>query len=573
MEIFIDLHMNTKYEFLLQYNDVVKDAKKLFLSAVSYHFIKESYKSHPLNTIFVQVIDFDLVLNYLTKEDFLLIFNKKGLKKDIKKTILNPSQSRIGGQDLFKTDAIDKIQKYKGFLYRLDTNYVSLIKMKLISRYCIRNPLDLTSIFRFNTLPQFFSDFCIDDKIYCQSILDLDSIMKILDPTHPKFKDIGESKLPIVNHLLQHIESRLFECQPHSSIHLNRYTVGDVYVKILQLCMPYVDNECLYGIYNLLLSQYHFRCESRGKWYIGSIAAFEKYHEDKRNGLSKNSVNKRILNICKIGINDNYIHPIETYTLEKKCLSIQKKLNIRRSEHILLSCHFKEAPNIFWKSYVLRKPDNSRPLYYSSNVEEALPVEQFVLREYRKKGYSGIHCESRLFLAIFKFFMYDVLHDPSFKNTVIHGFQENPMDLLSIFFYVNRKKQVENILSHFKDWGVIRLRRYIQDHRNRFNEQPFGVRLPSDINYTMSVENFSFICEKLGSRSILSICNQLSKNFRRNLSGGPDLVIWSATDCKLIEVKGENDVLQTNQKIWIDTLLGSNAPIYVLKVNSSNSKA
>ena len=555
MEIFKSLHIGTQYEFLLENAPVVEFAKKLFTSRKDYHFIQLS----ELPQIFVQIKDANILLNHLTNPELSYLFNVKGKKADMISVItINPEFIGISS----------KIGELKGGLYRFDVEYETFIFRRLITMFCIRDTRDLSRIFLFPDKAMHTVKHSLLNAEYADAILLLDTAQRVLDPTHERYRDIGECKIVYVNHLMQHIEARFPLCKPHPISYLSRYSVGDIYTKILLLCVPIVDHLIQYKIFGLLLEQKNFRVDSRGKWYIEAAKLLE-YH-NKTIKMSEKVSNLKILTICERGIKDEFCHNIEKIILSKKAEKLQHKLNTIKSTRVKFKMNLRIAPEIKIIAKIAKNKLRNRPLYYKIEESEAVLVEPFVLQYYKNLGYRGLHCESKIFSLLFGFFMHHILMLDTIPNVFVHEYQQYPLDLYSTEFFRNRTTEIMEWVVILEMWSADRIARYIKRNSSRFSTGIIGLELLVDQknNEKMDLDDFIFICTNFGGKVIANICKYISYNYRRNLSGGPDLLVWNDTEVKMIEVKGVNDTLQVNQQIWASHLVESGAPIYTLYVNT-----
>eukprot|EP00835_Amoeboradix_gromovi_P005196 NODE_466_length_8129_cov_0.354545.p1 type:complete len:567 gc:universal NODE_466_length_8129_cov_0.354545:1227-2927(+) len=562
MEVFISLHENTEYEYILEDEKSLSFAKRLFTSRKEYIFSELTN----LPAVFRIVQDPYILLNHLTNAELSTIFSTKGRNSDMIHAILNPQQQRLS--DGYISNLVSKVQSVKGKLYRLDRNYEINLKRTLIKTYYVRDTKDLTRIFLFpKPIPLLNNHAPLSDE-YADALMLLYHSKRILDPNDERFIEIGDAKLPYVNHVMQMIEGNYSQCKPHDIPYLNRYTVGDIYTKLLLLCIPVVDEVTKYKIYNILLAQFKFRIDSRGSWYIEGAKLMDLYGIQQ--GMSEKQRNEKILAICEKGIRDEYCHNIEKIILTRKAKKLQNKLNTVKSTRQRFHMNLKPAPVLEIPAKITRNAKSSRPLYSSGDFSIApVLVEPFVLEYFKKSGYVGIHCESRLFSCIFSFFMYHILFKPV-PHVFVYDNQEYPLDLFSPHFFKNRSTDIMEWLTIINTFDEDRISRYVKRNNPRFEKLVIGLNLPKDESYSMNIADFSKVCCLLGGKVISSICRYVSYNYRRNLSGGPDLLIWNDTECKMIEVKGIGDKLQVNQQIWADLLVECGAPIYLCQIREEN---
>jgi len=175
----------------------------------------------------------------------------------------------------------------------------------------------------------------------------------------------------------------------------------------------------------------------------------------------------------------------------------------------------------------------------------------------------------------------------SFPGAFETPFQNAPLDILEESFYYARRLSFEARFEEIKNGKGPEI---LEKHDNLYRSKEtfcIGVHWKTYakkdlleiatvrtlfITYRRKADIF-FQC--LGNKPLAAICSLFAEDYRGRSSGAPDLVLWSTRmrKCKFVEVKGPNDKLQENQKMWIDALLGAGAEVDVCRVVDNNEAA
>ncbi|ETO09144.1 hypothetical protein RFI_28243, partial [Reticulomyxa filosa] len=160
--------------------------------------------------------------------------------------------------------------------------------------------------------------------------------------------------------------------------------------------------------------------------------------------------------------------------------------------------------------------------------------------------------EGSLYRMIFGLFMWNVIYNDNIPFVFQQPFQSSPLDLNTPFFYMNRiaKMESSDIASYLHEiWS------------GHFNESAICVTW----NGRWILSDIILFAQCLGGYGISKICLKFSENYQYWSVGLPDLFLYRVLEnienkekiryeCKIVEVKSENDRLSSKQIVWINYL-------------------
>nr|XP_018671419.1 fanconi-associated nuclease 1-like [Ciona intestinalis] len=199
-------------------------------------------------------------------------------------------------------------------------------------------------------------------------------------------------------------------------------------------------------------------------------------------------------------------------------------------------------------------------------------VEELVLDHYKEAGYAqGLHGEGGTFSCLLCLLMWDIIFMPGVKDVFRTRYQSHPLDLYTDHFYEHRKDLIDRRLDDIISWNnddfiVVD---FISEIWNKYN----GLAC-SGLNWERfaSLEQVLSLVKCIGGEALSGILGTMVKDFRHTRSGLPDLVVWNDISYKLVEVKGPNDRLSTNQRVWIHKLMELGVDVEVCHVSAAASR-
>ncbi|KAI0672928.1 hypothetical protein C8Q78DRAFT_1122510 [Trametes maxima] len=192
---------------------------------------------------------------------------------------------------------------------------------------------------------------------------------------------------------------------------------------------------------------------------------------------------------------------------------------------------------------------------------EDVSVEMLALQHYEDKhGYRGFHCEGRIVTTLFGLLFWDVIFAPV-PGAFETRYQAAPLDLAEDTFYYARQALVDARLAEIEAGCAAEI--LARTHDAHKDVVCVGVRWDM-----FTKEELVGIVKCLRPRVLAVICRLMCEDYAGRTGGVPDLIVWNEErgEAKFVEVKGPNDSLQENQKVWIDVLLQAGQPVEVCHV-------
>ncbi len=199
-------------------------------------------------------------------------------------------------------------------------------------------------------------------------------------------------------------------------------------------------------------------------------------------------------------------------------------------------------------------------------AKPGVPVEILAGDWFRESGASAVYVENSLLPGIFGLAFWDIIFAPV-RGAFFHPFQRGPADLFSPEFQQNRKSLIDARMAEITDGYtleaiVLSHFRSKQDLANHFVDWS---RLSEDL--------LKATLAGLPNQGLLSVFSRLLRDPARNRSGFPDLAVFHAGRCELVEVKGPGDRLQDNQRRWLHHFSRSGIDARVLRVRFDGGRA
>ncbi|KAI0647353.1 VRR-NUC domain-containing protein [Trametes meyenii] len=192
---------------------------------------------------------------------------------------------------------------------------------------------------------------------------------------------------------------------------------------------------------------------------------------------------------------------------------------------------------------------------------EDVSVEMLALQHYEDRhGYQGFHCEGRIVTTLFGLLFWDIIFAPV-PGAFETKYQAAPLDLAEDTFYYARQTLADARLAEIEAGRAADILERTHDAHK--DVVCVGVRWDM-----FTKEQLVGIVKCLRPRVLSVICRLMCEDYAGRTGGVPDLIVWNEERCeaKFVEVKGPNDSLQENQKVWIDVLLQAGQPVEVCHV-------
>ena len=204
-----------------------------------------------------------------------------------------------------------------------------------------------------------------------------------------------------------------------------------------------------------------------------------------------------------------------------------------------------------------KKPEDafeSTEMYVESLPQ--LPIEQYALNELTSEGGNGWHLENSLPLMLFGLAYWEWIFAP-IPGAFTNQFQTGPHDLFWPEFFSVRSKLYTDPLESKRPISLHIL------ENNRI-KQGLANRL---VNWSVFPQDtIAQIVEAMSEQQIRRLIGIVKRDLRQMRSGFPDLtIVYPQRTFEFVEVKGPNDQVQTNQRVWLNALANSGLPVRVVK--------
>lgn len=366
-----------------------------------------------------------------------------------------------------------------------------------------------------------------------------------------------------------------------------------------------------HAILSELLDQRLFHASRRGAWYQRKALLEEHYmanlHPSDTRSPEENKKHwKRVaLQTCEQGLQDNLVHLIYHYDLQKRVTKLEKSLKIaKRFQHDFLHATLaKPVERTFEGTRIERAPrpiprlrrDSSAVTSKGSGADTPAvltrrgaktiwldplegqgecSVESMCLSHYRMLGYKGFHAEGGIVRTLFALLFFDVLfcYVPNVFQT---AYQTCPLDLHTEGFVEARMSEVNARLAEIANGEAERIIRDVWASQGERKTCVVG------LDWNFELEDLCEIVRCFGGDKLGTLCKVMAEEYAERGGGVPDLFLWKVYNKEEIkqnkgnvgevvfsEVKSENDRLSDTQRLWLHVLMGAG-----IKVELCHAKA
>ncbi|KAF2204595.1 hypothetical protein GQ43DRAFT_387504 [Delitschia confertaspora ATCC 74209] len=328
------------------------------------------------------------------------------------------------------------------------------------------------------------------------------------------------------------------------------------------------EHELLTG----LLQQRLFHHARRGVWYQRKALLEEHYMADLtpiegRSAEAQKKHWKRIaLQTCEDGLQDNLVHIIHHYDLQKRVKKLEKSLKTAKRaqhdfSHVRLAAPVEvivEGVQILPEQYLNRNTKRGAKTVwldpFANNVQ--CSVEEMCLSHYRSYGWKGYHSEGGIVRTLFAYLFYDILFT-YVPNVFQTPFQTCPLDLHTDAFYPSRISEINRRLIEIGNGGAETLIRKVWEDHNERKTCVIG------LDWTFALEDLLGIARCFDGEALATICKVMAQEYGQRGGGVPDLFLWHSErgEVLFVEVKSENDRLSDAQRLWIHILSGAGVKV------------
>ena len=408
----------------------------------------------------------------------------------------------------------------------------------------------------------------------------LQGILDIFEEVHPRWRTLLNIE--------QDKEDRVYETG--EGAYLRRLSPAWVYTRIIHKATNVFGKvkEHLreHGLLSELLSQTLFHSARRGAWYQRKALLEEHYMAALKplpnlsDDQQKRHWKRIALATCEEGLQDQLVHLIYHYDLQKRVKKLEKQLKIPRRlqhdfAHVRLAAPVEvvftgiqiEKPLPHSKSTALNDTDHTRQLSDTpsrrgaktiwldpshDNYNAHVNVEGMVLSHYRMQGYKGYHSEGGILRTLFAYLFYDVLFT-YLPNVFQTSFQTCPLDLHTDAFYPSRMSQINRRLAEVGNGTARDILTRVWEQHSEKKTCVIG------LDWTFELNDLLEICDCFEGEALATVLKVLAQEYGQRGGGVPDLFLWSTEKKEVCfaEVKSANDRLSDTQRLWISVLSGA----------------
>lgn len=383
--------------------------------------------------------------------------------------------------------------------------------------------------------------------------------------------------------------------------YLRRLSPAWVYTRILHkgayvLSIAEMKNhEREHSLLSELLAQRLFHSTRRGAWYQRKALLEEhymcNYHptEGRSSEEQKKKFKRIALKTCEDGLQDNLVHLIHHYDLQKRITKLERTLKIpKRLQHefshvrltqplerVVKGVRIERQPLITTNSQprhasLRRQSSTDKPIRRGAKtiwLDPATPephtecsVEAMCLSWYRSQGWKGFHSEGGILRTLFALLMYDVLfiYVPNVFQT---PFQTCPLDLHTDAFADTRASELNRRLAEIENGGAERIVQQVWEAHAERKTCVIG------LDWAFELGDLREIARCFDGAALAAVVKVMAEDYASRGGGVPDLFLWDVQrkngkgEVCFAEVKSENDRLSDTQRLWIHILAGAGVKV------------
>ncbi|KAL6711932.1 hypothetical protein ACN47E_002975 [Coniothyrium glycines] len=371
--------------------------------------------------------------------------------------------------------------------------------------------------------------------------------------------------------------------------YLRRLSPAWVYTRIIHKALDILrrrkEHKREHEILVELLEQKLFHHSRRGAWYQRKALLEEHYlhaltDAGKRNEEQQKKHWKRVsLQTCEDGLQDNLVHVIHHYDLQKRISKLERSLNIaKRAQHDFTHVRLTKPIEVTMEGIqVIRETPalsrrNSSPhpgsgrrggktIWIDPREGGECSVEAMCLSHYRDQGWKGYHSEGGIVRTLFAYLFFDVLFT-YIPNVFQTPYQTCPLDLHTDAFYPSRTSEINARLNEISNGDAPAIIRRVYDDHHERRTCVVG------LDWSYDVPDLLEIAQCFAGEALATVCKVMAQEYGQRGGGVPDLFLWKVADeeptkgqVKFAEVKSENDRLSDTQRLWIHVLSGAGVKV------------
>ncbi|EFQ87236.1 hypothetical protein CFE70_001215 [Pyrenophora teres f. teres 0-1] len=403
-------------------------------------------------------------------------------------------------------------------------------------------------------------------------------------PTEKDFQEIidtFEEIYPRWQVLVQE-EQRKEESLYHSGegSYLRRLSPAWVYTRIIHKALDVLrrrkEHKREHELLTELLDQRLFHHSRRGAWYQRR-ALLEEHYMAVLTEAGNRSVDKQkshwkniALQTCELGLQDNLVHIIHHYDLQKRITKLEKSLRfVKRLQHDFSHVRLAKPIEVTMEGIRIERETSSlsrrnssphsgrrggKTIWIDPREDGECSVEAMCLSHYRDQGWKGYHSEGGIIRTLFAYLFYDVLFT-YIPNVFQTPYQTCPLDLHTDAFYPSRISEINTRLNEISNGDAPSIIQRVYDAHHERRTCIIG------LDWTYDVSDLVEITHCFDGDALATVCKVMAQEYGKRGGGVPDLFLWKLPEekgkkgeVKFAEVKSENDRLSDTQRMWIHVL-------------------
>jgi Fanconi-associated nuclease 1 len=330
-----------------------------------------------------------------------------------------------------------------------------------------------------------------------------------------------------------------------------------------------------------LLDQRLFHASRRGAWYQRKALLEEHYMalltpaSSRSDEANKKHWKRIALQTCEDGLQDNMVHIIHHYDLQKRVTKLEKVIKIaKRAQHDFSHVRLTAAVEVdIYGIRIEKEAPLPRLVQRTSSPHPSLSpskrgaktiwldplgdngecsVEAMCLSNYRSQGWKGYHSEGGIVRTLFGYLFFDVLFT-YVPNVFQTPYQTCPLDLHTDAFFPSRISEINERLAEIANGGAEALLQSVWDAHNERKTCVVG------LDWSFELDDLLEIVRCFESGALATVCKVMAQEYGQRGGGVPDLFLWNLErgEVCFAEVKSENDRLSDTQRLWIHVLTGA----------------
>jgi len=347
-----------------------------------------------------------------------------------------------------------------------------------------------------------------------------------------------------------------------------------------------------YEVITELLRQRLFHHSRRGAWYQRKALLEEHYMAALMDpGSRSEETQKRhwkqvALRTCEDGLQDNVVHIIHHYDLQKRITKLEKSLKVtRRAQHDFTHVRLTKAVEVTVEGIriereapLTRRNSSPHPLssrrgtktiWIDPREDGECSVEAMCLSHYRDEGWKGYHSEGGIVKTLFGYLFFDIMFT-YIPNVFQTPYQTCPLDLHTDAFYPSRISEINARLNEISNGDAASIIQGVYDAHHERKTCVVG------LDWNFDITDLTEIANCFDGEALATVCKVMAQEYGQRGGGVPDLFLWRVPEekdekdgdsskkkgeVKFAEVKSENDRLSDTQRLWIHVLSGAGVQV------------